>query len=778
MTRLNDPTLPGLDTALDTEAVLELLRQALPECADGLELLGGRIMDVRYHPGGPCWLLYRVRARNATNHASHQLLSAELLKANDRPSPPSEELLLRFRARQNGLVRTPMVYLPRAHMAVYAYPIDPDLPWLFDALDPSLMRAHLNRLWADRKVRVREVVTRSLGYTPRARAAFLYEVLSESRDSEVPELRRLVGKMHAKKPAPRLFAGSWALWRAANRKVSLAPPVGYIEAAGLTLQEQVRGERLGGLASLPGFFKGVKQTARMVAALHGLSLPLSTRRKPQDEAQVVHRWAGVLAVVRPDMRERVEKLRDLLASELEARTQMTGPVHGDFHHTNVLVQDDGHVVIIDLDEMAYGDPMLDVGRFLASLRIPALRAFGNLSALAEAGEAFLSEYLAKAPGDEKRVRLFEAASLLTAAASAFRIQRPTWQEEIEMLVEEAERVLGSAGCGCTPKAGNVLAAPGPVEDRNTWVKDGTYMKAALDPFIRKTYGADPVTCRVIPGPITDHGEHVRYELRGWQGELKWSAALQGIAWTRHGVKDLLRRLEALRHGIEGLPDVPLLPRPIAYLRPILLLVWDVPTGVRFSSILGTGDHLEAAAKVARSLAALHRAPIELDCVYSLDQELVILKRKVERLEVDRPDLLARALGLLEGVATLMRKIPPRVAPIVRTVHPHNVLLGERVALGKVEEVALSHPLIDAGDFLARLTILGIKRGNIQRATEAGNRFRRVYSESGAAPEEAITVFEAGALLRLASVQAKHTADALIADQLLERAAARLTSKDG
>jgi len=204
----------------------------------------------------------------------------------------------------------------------------------------------------------------------------------------------------------------------------------------------------------------------------------------------------------------------------------------------------------------------------------------------------------------------------------------------------------------------------------------------------------------------------------------------------------------------------------------------VPTGVRFSSILGTGDHLEAAAKVARSLAALHRAPIELDCVYSLDQELVILKRKVERLEVDRPDLLARALGLLEGVATLMQKIPPRVAPIVRTVHPHNVILGERVALGKVEEVALSHPLIDAGDFLARLTILGIKRGNIQRATEAGNRFRRVYSESGAAPEEAITVFEAGALLRLASVQAKHTADALIADQLLERAAARLTSKDG
>ena len=83
---------------------------------------------------------------------------------------------------------------------------------------------------------------------------------------------------------------------------------------------------------------------------------------------MVLRWSGVLAAVRPDLGPRVERLRDRLVAMLLEQTRMSAPVHGDFHHTNILVQDD-RVALIDFDEMAFGDPMMDVGRFLASLRI-------------------------------------------------------------------------------------------------------------------------------------------------------------------------------------------------------------------------------------------------------------------------------------------------------------------------------------------------------------------------------------------------------------------------
>jgi hypothetical protein len=251
--------------------------------------------------------------------------------------------------------------------------------------------------------------------------------------------------------------------------------------------------------------------------------------------------------------------------------------------------------------------------------------------------------------------------------------------------------------------------------------------------------------------------------------------LQGIVWTRHGGRDLLKRLETLRAGLAGLPEVPVLPLPIVYLRPISLLVWDIPSGVRFSSLIGTKDGLEAAEKVARALAALHRAPIAIDSVRSLDQELLLWRRKAEHLGSDRPDLLAGALALLEKVEGCARKIPPSLVPMVRTLHPHHILVGERVAIAKVEEVALSHPLVDVGELLARLELFGIDHENTVKATQAADRFRLAFCEAGAASEDAIAVFEAGALLRLACAQAKQAPDAMTSERLLERAAARLIS---
>ena len=771
MSRFPDTGLPGLEAALDPSVVGDLLRRALPEIREGLEITGVHLMDVRYQHDGPCWILYRLKLRPGRGRSIHQLLSARVLRAGERPEPVPEELQARFREREGSLLRTPTAYIPEAHMAVYAYPLDPALPKLIDAMDGDVVRKHLNRLWAPQGVHVREVRPRKLGYTPHARAAFRYEVLAERRDTGVPEIRRLIGKLHGKKAAHRLFAGNWALWRAAGKKVNLAPPVGYIGALGLTLQEEIRGERLGGFASDIRFTKRARQTGRMLAAMHGLSLPLTTRRRPEDEAHVVLRWAGVLAAVRPDLGPRVERLRDRLVAMLLAETRMSAPVHGDFHHTNILVQDD-RVAIIDLDEMAFGDPMMDVGRFLASLRIPSLRAFGKASGLEKAGEAFLLEYRARSGADMERARLFEAASLMTAAASSFRIQRPSWAEEIEVLLRESERVLearGAAPVAPTPP----IPPPGPVPDRDRWARDPVYMQAVLDPHVRKVYGIEVEGCRVAAEPA-GRPDRIRYVVKGRHRGEKRTVTLQGLAWRLHGGRALIGKLDALRTAIEGSPGGPILPRPVAYIRPLSLLVWEAPSGQRFSSMLGKEGELDAAARVGKAIAALHQVNVQLESSRSVEDELRSLRSKVERLRDRSPAVFARAMQLLGTVEARSRSAAPMRGPIIRTVHPHHVLVGDRVALAKIEDITLSHPLIDAGDFLARLAVMGLDAERSAEASRAADCFRRSYREEAGATEADMAAFEAGALLRFACIQAREAPGNGGPERLLDQAAERLS----
>ena len=118
-----------------------------------------------------------------------------------------------------------------------------------------------------------------LGYTPFARAALGFEILAEHRDTGLPEMRRLVGKLDATRTAPDLFARSLAMWRGTRGRIDLVPPVGYLPALGLFLQERLEGTRLADLASVTRFPQWARQAARSAAKFHGLELPLRSRRE-------------------------------------------------------------------------------------------------------------------------------------------------------------------------------------------------------------------------------------------------------------------------------------------------------------------------------------------------------------------------------------------------------------------------------------------------------------------------------------------------------------------
>ncbi len=316
----------------------------------------------------------------------------------------------------------------------------------------------------------------------------------------------------------------------------------------------------------------------------------------------------------------------------------------------------------------------------------------------------------------------------------------------------------------------------PVADPIRWASDGVYMQATLDPYVREAYGAEVTACRAATKRGTENGYRLHYDLSGWRGDEKWAVSLDGIVWRKRGGRVLFRHLAALRLALDEHPEAPLLPRPIAYLSQLNLQVVEAPRGIPFSSLIGAPDAPEAAVKVGRALAALHHIRLELDRSRSLDDELRALRRRIKRLEPVRSDLYSQAVALLAEVDRQSQAVPARITPILRTLHPRYILcVGDRVAVEEVEEVTLSHPLIDGGNFLARLTLMGITRGKVQEVAEVADRFRHAYIAAGGVSDDGVAVFEAGALLRLAGIQAQRDPQGGIAESLLACAEAKLAT---
>lgn len=178
--------------------------------------------------------------------------------------------------------------------------------------------------------------------------------------------------------------------------------------------------------------------ARSLAALHGVELGGLGSWGPDKEIAL--------------LRDRVEACGDgarrIAMNSLVARLEASAPspsaeglIHRDLYDAQVLVQPDGGLYLIDLDDMARGDPMLDLGNFAAHLRLIShwerrpeklLRVQGRL----------LREYAraTATPAAElsRRFTWYESAALGRLAAIQLQRGRP---EMAEKLAKKGREIL-------------------------------------------------------------------------------------------------------------------------------------------------------------------------------------------------------------------------------------------------------------------------------------------------------------------------------------------------
>jgi hypothetical protein len=519
--------------------------------------------------------------------------------------------------------------------------------------------------------------------------------------------------------------------------------------ARLSLQEFVSGTRLSDLAG-PGRFVGqVREAARLIAIVHSLTLPLLAQRGVEKEMAAVERWITVLTRLRPAHAARLERIGVRLRRELSDRMRVSATVHADFHLANVLADDHG-ITLIDWDQTGHGDPMVDVGRVLASLRVSSLRVHGTLTGFAGVEEAFLDAYLRETKDDERRARLFEAASLLVAAAAPFRLQRQGWEEGADLMIDEVERTLELSLTGPrVPGASLDEKREIPFAERQEWALDPPYSQALLVPVVHETYGPDIEVTETQPILLerSDDRLRVQWTVKGYRRNGEWSATLEGISFPNDSGRGRLRRLVIAGEVLSGHPEALQLPRALGHLGPLSMRVFMPPAGRPISELLGGPNEPAAVQKLSCALANFHSLDMDLVKERETGRDTRSVGRRVARLEETGHPEARAAREIFERLHSILGMFGERRAPTVTGLRLRQLrLAGTAAGAALVDDVLLAEPLLTAGELSAQLRSYALKRGVRPSAAVL---FHESYIDVSGDAERALPVFEALALLRRA-----------------------------
>ena len=111
----------------------------------------------------------------------------------------------------------------------------------------------------------------------------------------------------------------------------------------------------------------------------------------------------------------------------------TSMAHNDFYDDQLLKLEDGRIALVDLEDIGPGDPMLDVGNFLAHLswstRSSSRRRAANCR---DYREALLEAALDRFKWDARSLALREAVCLFRICTNVIRHPKPDWKQRLDV----------------------------------------------------------------------------------------------------------------------------------------------------------------------------------------------------------------------------------------------------------------------------------------------------------------------------------------------------------
>ncbi|HET7080854.1 MAG TPA: ATP-binding cassette domain-containing protein, partial [Chloroflexia bacterium] len=467
--------LPGLAEAFDGEAMRERLQVALfgktnPNYTIERATPGQAI----YQPGESCVLRYSLEVRDSrSGDIFKPLIVARVFPTQAASTVYKRDRLDPLRALMRGREEIapfaqPVALIRPLNMVVYVFPIDGQLPTLIGATDRERVVEILRETLPDALMGDFEVEDCRIEpghYGRMHRCVFRYYVHGRRAGSDEPETQLVYGKVAddgsgaltgpviaalrervLDSSSPYHFNIPHALGYRPDLQLLLLEAIPGAPQVAPLLAARLRGEDARvGTTTLEDMHEAC---ARIAVALHTSGIKLGRRRTFDDEMTVLRDGFAAMRTVSPELAAQLQGWLDRLAVVAEQSDAM--PLcfsHGDFTYTQ-LIFDGTSSGLVDFDTVCQAEPAIDLGQFLAYLRVAVQKAHRNAAvtptALADdLGEVFYDAYVAAADtwlADEEQLRartaVYEIVSLLRLALHSWQKLKAARIQNVLAVLEE------------------------------------------------------------------------------------------------------------------------------------------------------------------------------------------------------------------------------------------------------------------------------------------------------------------------------------------------------
>lgn len=725
-----DVWLPGLRTLLDADAFLAAMQLSAPAA----RVRSARLRYLRYKPGQNCLAAYtlEVDGRRVECHAkAYRAVDAgKLAKSAWRPASSGPLGAGRFVWRERGA-------------EVCVFPNDNKLETLAlmanAARREDFLRRHLPEhpeLWAGE--------VRTLAYKPERRWTGGLGTAGQPQ-----AVCKLYGSAAFEK-----VRGRFKQFKS-GEVLRVSPLLGRSKGRGVLCFGWQDGRLLSEALADPAFNVGeLRRVGVALAELHQQDVPALPVVSRRSEAAALLALGDLLAFLLPEQATRLLQTARVLAAHIEALPQHDATIHGDFYAKQVLLGKSS-VALLDLDEAGRGDPVSDLGAFLAHVEHEVICRRLSPARRDEFRATLVEAY--RLAANESTITSLEpqiAAKLFARMPHFFRTCQPDWPgltlESLARVEALLAKVPGESGTTRFPGGRGAHLVRGPeISVAGMDAPETPNLARALDtevagPLLRAALqerDAELADVKIRHARLLRHKPGRRalieyaLECRRRDGRIQPLTLLGKL--HRRGVD--AANLEALWQLLVGsfAPDSRdgiSIPRVLGVVPQLGLWLQEKVPGRPAAEFLVSPAGVVAARRAAEALCKLHGATLSLPRQHKATDELRLLRERLDRVAARRPAWQGRLDRVFAACARLAADLPAVMPRLIHRDFYHDQLLieGGRVWLVDLDLMAAGDPALDAGNFIGHLIEWAVRSPAQQPAlADAAAAFTHRYVELAA-----------------------------------------------